>query len=170
MSNTMSTGLLVIRLAVGFGLAAHGAQKLFGWFGGGGLAGTTTAMEHMGFRPGRRNAVAAGLSEVVGGVLLGIGLFTPLAAAIVIGVMVNAAGVHLSNGFFATKGGYEYTLVIGVAAAAVALTTAGRWSLDNAFGLDFSAAAWGYGAIAVGIVAGLAQLSTRHRESVPSAH
>jgi len=169
MSNAMSTGLLVMRLVVGFGLAAHGAQKLFGWFGGGGLEATSVGMEHMGFRPGRRNALAAGVFEIVGGVLLGVGLLTPLAAVIVIGVMVNAAGVHLAHGFFLTKGGYEYTLSIGVVAAAIALTTAGRWSVDNAFGLDFSAAAWGYGAIVLGLVAGVAHLSTRHTEVTANA-
>jgi len=165
----MSAGLLIIRLVVGLGLAAHGAQKLFGWFGGGGIDGTAGAMEHMGFRPGRANAFAAGLGEFAGGLLFAAGLFTPLAAAIIVGVMVNAGLVHFANGYFATKGGYEYTLTIGAAAAAVALTTAGNWSLDHALGLDFSAVGWGIGAIALGLVAGAARAATRQPAPVPVA-
>jgi putative oxidoreductase len=164
----MNAGLLLIRLVVGLGLAAHGSQKLFGWFGGGGIDGTAVGMEKMGYLPARRNAYAAGLTEVVGGALLAVGLATPLAAAIVIGVMVNAGLVHLRGGFFLTNGGYEYTLTIGVVAATLALTTAGRWSLDHAFGLDFSALGWGVAAIALGLGAGLAQAATR-RPPVPVA-
>jgi putative oxidoreductase len=165
----MSAGLLIIRLVVGLGLAAHGAQKLFGWFGGGGLDATATGMEHMGFRPGRANAVAAGAGELAGGLLLATGLLMPLAAAIVIGVMVNAGLVHWPNGYFLTKGGYEYTLTIGAVAAGLALTSAGSWSLDHLLGLDFTAAAWGVTAIAVGLVAGAARAGTRRHEPVPVA-
>jgi putative oxidoreductase len=164
----MSAGLLIIRLVVGLGLAAHGSQKLFGWFDGPGLDGAAIGMEGMGFRPGRPNAVAAGLGEVVGGLLLAVGLFTPLAAAIVIGVMVNAGLVHLVNGFFLTKGGYEYTLTIAAVAAGLALTTAGAWSIDHALSLDFSAAGWGVAAIVLGLGAGAARAVTRHPQPVPA--
>jgi putative oxidoreductase len=115
----MKAALLIIRLVVALGLAAHGSQKLFGWFGGGGLDGTAAAMDHMGFRPGRANGLAAGVSEVAGGLLLALGLFTPLAAAMIIGVMVNAGIVHSANGYFLVKDGYEYTLTL--AAIAVGL-------------------------------------------------
>ena len=165
----MNAGLLIIRLVVGLGLAAHGSQKLFSWFDGGGIDGTATAMEHMGFRPGRANALAAGASEFAGGLLLAAGLFTPLAAAIVIGVMVNAGVVHAANGFFLIKGGYEYTLTLGAVAAGLALTSAGTWSLDHVLDLDFTAVGWGIAAIAVGLVAGAARAATRTPQLVPTA-
>jgi putative oxidoreductase len=165
----MNAGLLIIRLVVGLGLAAHGSQKLFGWFGGGGLDGTATAMDHMGFRPGRANGLAAGVSEVAGGLLLALGLFTPLAAAMIIGVMVNAGLVHAANGYFLVKGGYEYTLTLGAVAVGLAFTSAGAWSLDHALDLDFTAVGWGIAAIAVGLVAGAARAATRQPQPVPTA-
>src|SRR6266571_226168 len=111
----MSIGLLLLRLAVGLTLAAHGAQKLFGWFGGPGLAAIGPVMEQLGFVPGRRSAFLAGLAETGGGLLLALGLLTPLAAAIVFAVMVVAGvSVHLPRGFFLTNGGYESTLILAV--------------------------------------------------------
>src|SRR5690348_1821338 len=86
----MEVGLLVLRVVVGAFFAAHGAQKLFGWFGGYGLAGTGGFFESMGFRPGRAMAAVAGFSEFAGGLGIALGLLTPLAAAAVIGVMINA--------------------------------------------------------------------------------
>src|SRR2546425_6048786 len=80
----MSIGILILRLAIGLTLAAHGAQKLFGWFGGYGLTGTGGFLEQLGFVPGRRNALFAGLAEVGGGLLLALGLATPLAAAMIV--------------------------------------------------------------------------------------
>src|SRR5690348_980300 len=107
----MDIGLLLLRLAVGLTLAAHGTQKLFGWFGGYGLDGTGQFLETIGFRPGRRAALKAGLVETGGGLLLALGLLTPLAAALVVSDMfVAAVSVHLKNGFFVTSGGYEYNL------------------------------------------------------------
>jgi putative oxidoreductase len=109
----MDLGLLVLRLVVGLTLATHGAQKLFGWFGGYGLAGTGGFMEQLGFRPGRRAALMAGLSETVGGLLLALGAATPLAAALIVGVMLVATfSVHWTKGFFNRNGGYEYPLVL----------------------------------------------------------
>src|SRR6267143_5723683 len=106
----MNLGLLIIRLAVGLTLAAHGTQKLFGWFGGG-LAGTAQMLEKVGLRPGRVSALLAGLAETCGGLLLAVGLITPIAsAAIMADMMVAAAVVHLRNGFFVHKGGWEYNL------------------------------------------------------------
>src|SRR5439155_1943196 len=99
---TMSIGLLILRLVVGLTLAAHGAQKLFGWFGGYGLAGTGQFLEQLGFRPGRIQAAQAGLAEFVGGLLLAAGFLTPVGAAAVAAVMLVASvSVHLKNGFFA---------------------------------------------------------------------
>src|SRR5438876_11448049 len=98
----MSIGLLILRLVVGLSLAAHGAQKLFGWFGGHGIAGTGQFLEQLGFRPGRPHAVQAGLAELVGGLFLATGFLTPAAAAAVVAVMVVAAvSVHVKKGFFA---------------------------------------------------------------------
>ncbi|MBQ1095540.1 DoxX family protein [Streptomyces sp. NPDC097107] len=127
-------GLLLLRLGTGGVLAAHGAQKLLGWFGGGGIAGTGQAMEAMGYTPGRASATAAGLAEAGGGTLLALGLATPAAGAAAAGAMVGAAAVHAPNGFFAQAGGYEYAVSLGLTAAGLAVTGPGRLSLDHALG------------------------------------
>src|SRR5829696_1770093 len=99
----MELGILLIRVTVGLTLAAHGAQKLFGWFGGNGLAGTAGWLESVGFRPGRVHALMAGSVEVGGGLLLALGVATPLGAALVASVMIVAAVIaHVKNGFFLT--------------------------------------------------------------------
>jgi len=127
-------GLLLLRLGTGGVLAAHGAQKLLGWFGGGGLEGTGKAMESMGYTPGRASATAAGLAEAGGGVLLALGLATPAAGAAAAGAMTGAAAVHAPNGFFAQTGGYEYAASLGLTAAGLAITGPGRLSVDHALG------------------------------------
>jgi putative oxidoreductase len=105
----MDIGLLVLRVVLGLTLAAHGAQKLFGWFGGPGLGGLASWLESIGFVPGRRQALLAGSSEAVGGALLALGLFTPVAAGVSLAVMAVAAiTVHWKAGFFVSKGGFEY--------------------------------------------------------------
>ncbi|TMA84443.1 MAG: DoxX family protein [Deltaproteobacteria bacterium] len=102
----MNIGLLIIRLIVGLTLVAHGAQKLFGRLGGGGLAGTGEMLEKMGLRPGKPYALLAGLTEAGGGLMLAAGLLTPVASAAIIAVMAVAIEVaHASKGFFAHKGG-----------------------------------------------------------------
>ncbi len=161
----MSFGLLVIRLAIGLTMAAHGAQKLGPWLGGHGLDGTAAGMEHMGFRPGRRAAEMAGGSELAGGLGLAVGLLTPLAAAAVVGVMaVAGAAAHGKNGFFAQKGGWEYTFVLGSVAAGLAFTGPGRASFDDALGLHLDGAIWGLLALVLGLGAAAAQLLTRHHQ------
>jgi putative oxidoreductase len=158
----MNTGLLILRVVIGALLVGHGTQKLFGWFGGHGLTTTGGFFENLGFRPGRPYAVAAGLTEAVGGLFLVLGLFTPLAAAAIIGTMLNAAvTVHGDKGVWLTTGGYEYTLVLGTVASALAFTGAGTVSLDNAFGLDLSGNFWGIAALALGLVSGGVILSLR---------
>jgi putative oxidoreductase len=127
-------GLLALRAGVGGALAAHGAQKLFGWFGGSGLEKTGATFEKLGFRPGTLNAIAAGLGEAGGGALLAVGLATPGAGAAVVGTMIVASSMHVEKGFFNGKGGFEYPAVLGLSAAALALTGPGRLSLDNALG------------------------------------
>ncbi|GGM86350.1 DoxX family membrane protein [Streptomyces fuscichromogenes] len=127
-------GLLLLRLGTGGVLAAHGAQKLFGWFGGGGIEGTGRFMESVGYAPGRQSALAAGLAEAGGGTLLALGLATPAAGAAAAGSMAGAAALHMPNGFFAAEGGYEYAATLGLAAAGLAVTGPGRLSLDHALG------------------------------------
>ncbi|MFI1070210.1 DoxX family membrane protein [Streptomyces puniciscabiei] len=130
-------GLLLLRLGTGGVLAAHGTQKLFGWFGGHGLEGTGQFMESVGYAPGKASATAAGLAEAGGGTLLALGLATPAAGAAAAGAMAGAATVHMPNGFFAQEGGYEYAASLGLAAAGLAITGPGRLSLDHALGHVF---------------------------------
>ena len=158
----MDIGLLVLRLALGTTLAAHGVQKLFGWFGGPGLQGTAKGMESLGFVPGARAALFAGLAEAGGGFLLAVGLFTPAASAAFLGVMLVAVvSVHLSKGFFAQNGGYEYNLVLALGALSLAFTGPGSLSLDGAFGLTLYGPSWGVGAVLAGLVGGALQLAMR---------
>jgi putative oxidoreductase len=160
----MDFGLLLLRLVVGLTLAAHGAQKLFGWFGGPGIEGTAGGMESLGFVPGKRAAVMAGLAETVAGMLLAAGAATPFAAAILVGVMLVAiVSVHLEHGFFVTGGGYEYPLVLGVSAATLAFTGPGRLSVDAWFGIHSAGMLWGTGALLVGIFGATVQLASRGR-------
>ncbi|BDH55891.1 DoxX family membrane protein [Tsukamurella sp. PLM1] len=133
MSKTRDLGLLALRTVVGGTLAYHGAQKLFGAFGGGGLEGTGQGFESMGFAPGKPNAAIAGAGEFAGAALA-LGAATPLAAAGGVGAMIVAADVHRPNGFAAQSGGLEYQVVLGTAAAALALTGPGKYSVDHLLG------------------------------------
>ena len=158
----METGLLLIRIVLGVVFAAHGAQKLFGWFGGFGIAGTGGWLASMGFRPARLHATVSGLSEFGGGLLLAFGLLTPLGAAAVAGVMLVAiATVHIPNGFFNSAGGYEFNLTLVVTALALAFTGPGRYSLDRALDLSLAGTEWGLAAIAASVVTAGAVLATR---------
>jgi putative oxidoreductase len=130
-SARQDVALLVFRLGVGATLAAHGAQKLFGWFGGGGVEGTAQGMQAMGFLPPKQSAVLAGVGETAGGVALALGLATPVGGAAAASTMAAAGAVHHPAGFFATQGGFEYTGVLALAGAAVAISGPGRWSLDH---------------------------------------
>ncbi|GAA1137655.1 putative oxidoreductase [Kitasatospora gansuensis] len=163
--NRKDLGLLALRAAVGGVLVAHGTQKLFGWFGGGGLEGTAGAMEHMGFEPGRQSAIAAGLGETGGGALLLAGLATPAAGSIVAGTMAGAISVHAPGGFFATAGGYEYPAVLGTCGLALGVAGAGRYSLDHLVGHRFDGAALGLLAF-VASALGAAAVVTRRQDVV----
>ena len=159
----MPEGLLIIRLALGLILFAHGSQKLFGWFGGYGLDGTGGFFESIGHRPGRQMAMLAGLSEAVGGLLLVLGLFAPLAAAMVIGTMIVASvSVHAAQGFWATNGGYELPFTNALVATGLAFTGAGPWSLDNAFNIPWTRGA-GAGIWALALAAATAGISLARR-------
>ncbi|MFD3515865.1 DoxX family protein [Streptomyces sp. NPDC058657] len=173
-SRRRDLGLLALRLGTGAALAAHGSQKLFGWFGGGGLEGTGAAMESMGFTPGRHSALAAGLGEAGGGALLALGLATPAAGAAAAGAMAGAVSVHAPAGFFAQSGGYEYPAFLGFTAAALGLAGPGRYSLDHATGHRFDqpwmvAAAFIASAAAATVVVGRRQRN-RAEDSGDDAH
>ncbi|MQA76008.1 MAG: DoxX family membrane protein [Solirubrobacterales bacterium] len=152
----MNLGFLVLRVIVGLLLAGHGAQKLFGWFGGHGASGTGGFFESLGLKPGRTLALGAGAAELGGGALLALGLLTPLAAALITAVMVTAIiTVHFAKGVWATEGGYEYNVVLIAVAFALAGAGAGAWSLDDALGLDLTGAGWALGSLAVGVLGGV---------------
>jgi putative oxidoreductase len=143
----MSYGLLLLRLVVGGTMFAHGAQKLFGWFGGGGIRGTAGFLGNLGFRAPLVMAVLAALGET-SGLLFAAGFLTPLAALGITVVMFNAiATVHWQKGFFNSSGGFEFNLTLLAVALAVAATGPGRFAVDRAIGWDdnISGAWWGVG-------------------------
>lgn len=167
-------GLLLLRAGAGGVLAAHGAQKLFGWFGGGGLEGTGQFMESVGYVPGKANATVAGLTEVGSGVLLALGLATPAAGAAAAGAMAGAAVVHQPNGFFAQDGGYEHPAYLGLTATGLGITGPGRLSLDHAFGHVFNRgwmvpAALAATGVATGLVVGARNKRVRQEEQGSAA-
>ena len=164
----MDAGLLVARLVLGALIAAHGAQKLFGWFGGYGLTGTGTFFEALGFRPGRVFALAAALSEVGGGALVALGFLGPIGPALMLSVMIVAAvTVHWHNGLFAMNNGIELPLLYATGAATLCLTGPGRYSVDAQLGLD---ALWTPGlawtALGLGVLGGVANLIVRSHAAV----
>ncbi len=130
-------GLLAARLALGLGLASHGAQKAFGWFEGPGPQGAAGFMESLGFKPGEKYAKAASYNEITSGLLIALGLGGPLGpAATVSNMIVAAESVHKPNGFFASKGGIEVAFLYSAGALALASSGYGALSLDNLVGLD----------------------------------
>ncbi|MGF9700127.1 DoxX family protein [Paenibacillus sp. MABNR03] len=127
----LDVGLLLIRLVIGLSFMAHGAQKLFGWFGGYGIKGTGGWFESMGMKRGALVALLAGLAEFGGGLLLALGLLTPVGGILIALTMVIAiVKVHGANGYWSTQNGFEYNLAILAVGVALALTGGGQYALD----------------------------------------
>src|SRR6202171_6152195 len=132
---TLSLGLLLVRVVIGVIMAAHGAQKLLGWFGGYGLRGTGQFFEQIGFQPGPAFAAAASISEILSGLLVALGFLGPIGPALMVSVMIVATiTVHLGQGLFAPKG-IELPLLYVAAAFGLALTGFGEYSLDVLLGV-----------------------------------
>lgn len=127
----MDLGLFIIRVMIGLLLAGHGAQKLFGWFGGYGIKGTAGWLESIGVRPGVLMAIAAASSEIIGGLLFASGLWIEIAAVLIILTMLVAIfKVTGAKGLWITANGYEYNLVLIVVALGIALIGPGNYSLE----------------------------------------
>jgi putative oxidoreductase len=165
---SLGTGLLLGRLILGALMVGHGTQKLFGWFGGYGIAGTAGYFEQLGFRPGRLFVITAAFSEVASGILIALGLLGPIGPALLLSVMIVAAiSVHWKNGVFATANGIEVPLLYATGAIALAFTGFGPFALDTALGIDH---AWTpelkVAALAVGVVGGVVNLLARRPAAV----
>lgn len=133
MATGNGAGALALRVPVGIIFAAHGAQKLFGWFGGYGLDGTGQFFGSIGLNPGYLMALLAGAAESFGGLALVVGLLVrPAAAALAFAMLVAIFAVHFSKGFFLDKGGYEYALALFAASLSLLFSGAGRFSVDRA--------------------------------------
>jgi putative oxidoreductase len=155
--------LLTIRLIVGGVFAAHGAQKLFGWFGGYGIKGTGGFFEALGFRPGALFAAAAGAAEFSGGLLIAAGFLGPAGATLMGAAMIVAiVAVHLKGGLFASNNGIEMPLVYALTGFALAFAGPGAFSLDNLTGLTFlDSPAYAWVGVALAIAGGLGNLALR---------
>lgn len=156
-TETADAGLLLLRIVFGGLLTAVGLQKLFGWFGGPGLTDTGAMFEQIGYHPGVFFAAVAGLLETIGGLLLLLGLFTPLACAIVVGVMINAASATWSGGLFG-QDGYQMALLYGTVGAVIACTGAGALALDHGRPWRRTGARWAAASILTGIASAVAVL------------
>jgi putative oxidoreductase len=160
----MQIGRLAARIVIGGLFVGHGTQKLFGWFGGPGLAGTEQMMGALELRPTRPNAVAAGVSETAGGALLIAGAATPAAASSLIGTMVTAIRkVHQPNGPWAANGGWEYNAVLIAALLALIDAGPGDVSIDAVLGREQWGPAWALGGLATGVAAAGAAIALGKR-------
>jgi putative oxidoreductase len=164
----ISAGLLIVRLVIGLLMAAHGSQKLFGWFGGHGIAGTGMFFETIGFRPGRLFATVASITEIVSGILVALGFLGPIGPALMLSVMIVAAvSVHWKNGLFAQSNGIELSLFYGTVAVALALIGFGQYSFDAVLGLQsLYTPTFALVALAVGVLGSVANLLARRQPAV----
>ena len=164
-TETFSAGVLLIRIVTGLVMTAHGAQKLFGWFGGYGLDKTGEFFAQLGFRPGRPFAAAASFAEIVGGLLVASGFLGPIGPALMISVMIVAAlTVHWEHGLFATNNGIELPLLYITTASGLALIGFGRYSLDAWLGpADRWTPPTTWIALGAGVLGGVANLLIRRR-------
>jgi putative oxidoreductase len=168
MSAGIDAGLLLLRVVAGLTMAAHGYQK---FFSGGRIAGTGAWFDSIGMRPGRLHALAAATTEIGSGLLLALGLLTPLAGAAFVAVMLVAAyTVHRANGFFSVRSGWEYNLILAVIGATLGITGAGAYSVDYLLGVDWVfSGTWGAAiAIVGGLAAGIGQLVVFYRPPAPA--
>lgn len=148
----MAVGRFITRITIGALFVGHGTQKLFGWFGGGGLEGTSQMFDSIGLRPARPQAAAAGTAEATGGSLLVLGLATPAAAAMLSAVMLAAIHkVHWKNGIWNTGGGYEYNGVLLAALFELVENGPGPWSLDEKLKLGRRGTRWSLAALGAGV-------------------
>ena len=156
----MDVAFLILRLVVGLTLAAHGAQKVFGWFQGSRISGFAGMLARMGMKPAVLWAWVAGLSELVGGLLIALGLLWPVGPAVAVGAMLVAiVTVHWAKGFFNSKGGIEFPLVILGSCVAMALGGPGAFALDRWLGFQLPeprAALVGLALVVLGAVGSLA--------------
>jgi putative oxidoreductase len=165
---SVDVGILLVRVLFGTAIAAHGSQKVFGVFGGYGLKGTGAFFETLGFRPGVAFAGLAGLSELVGGLLLVLGFCTPVGAAAVLATMIVAmVSVHLKNGFFAANNGIEMPFLFAAAALGIVFTGGGAYSLDALLDLRFFAEPYFVGALLPLTLIGASLTLTLRRHDQP---
>jgi putative oxidoreductase len=165
----MKIGRLLLRMVVGGLFVGHGVQKLFGWFDGPGLDTTAQGFEHLGLRPGKPNAIAAGAAEAGGGALLAVGLETPFAASVLTATMLTAIHrVHAKNGPWSSNGGYEYNVVLIAAALALAEVGPGPLSLDAARGRERSGSHWMLAALAAGALGALGSYAIAQAQPAPA--
>ena len=164
----MSVGLLILRVVVGLLFIGHGTQKLFGWFGGGGPEGTSGFFGSLGYRSSRTMALVGGLTETLGGLLVLLGLLTPLGSAMIVGMMVSAIlAVHIDKGLWNSNGGIELPLVFIAAATAIAFGP-GRYAIDRALGFGWEGKLSGVIALSVGLLAGVAVEVTMRSIAAPA--
>jgi len=162
---TIAFGLLVGRVIIGLVMAAHGTQKLFGWFGGYGLNKTGEFFVHLGFQQGQRFAAAASVTEILSGLLIALGLGGPIGPALMISVMLVAAvTVHWEHGLFAGDNGIEVPLLYATAALVFALGGYGRYALDSVLGIgDVWTPTLTWLVLGAGVLGAIGNLALRHR-------
>jgi putative oxidoreductase len=168
----MRFGRLIARIVIGGLFIGHGTQKWFGWFDGPGLDGASEMMDSLGMRPGRRNAIAASAAETIGGGMIVAGAFTPAAATSLIATMITAIRtVHLKNGVWSSKGGYEFNLVLIAGLLALVDGGPGNLSFDSLLGAEETGPGWALATLALGAVGSSLAIAAgrRHGQTEPVA-